>query len=158
MAKAARSLAYPDGRRSSMNENACKTFMTMLMTTTVRADGVTEWRVGGLLHRTDGPAREHPNGTKEWYASGQRHREDGPAVECADGTRIWYVNGERHREDGPAVADGHKEWWLNGSLHRIDGPAIEYPDGKSEYWYRGERISKKVFFSREFQVKMVMEE
>ena len=76
----------------------------------------TMWRLGGVLHRVDGPAIEYTNGTKEWFLNGQRHRADGPAVEWDNGTKFWYQSGQLHREDGPAFerANGYKEWYLNG--------------------------------------------
>ena len=82
----------------------------------VRFEDRTEWRLGGKLHREDGPAVEDAYGYKEWYLNGKRHREDGPAYERASGTKEWYLNGELHREDGPAIeyTDGSKAWYLNG--------------------------------------------
>ena len=80
-------------------------------------------------------------------------------TEWADGTKCWYLNGTHHRTDGPAIErfDGVKQWLVDGEPHRTDGPAIEWPDGTVEYWYHGKRITKKVFYSRAFQVKIVME-
>jgi hypothetical protein len=100
------------------------------------------------------------SGNKYWENSkGEFHRTDGPTVECANGYKAWYFNDQRHRTDGPAIEDanGDKEWWVNGQLHRIDGPAIEYVDGTEEYWYKGEQIIEKIFYSDEFQVRMVMQ-
>jgi hypothetical protein len=58
----------------------------------------------------------YPNGTKDWRLNGILHRTDGPAWERADGSKAWFLNGNRHRTDGPAIewADGLKSWWLNG--------------------------------------------
>ena len=60
--------------------------------------------------------RTYKDGTKEWRLGGRLHRADGPAIERADGKRAWYINGRRHRTDGPAVvwADGTEKWYLNG--------------------------------------------
>ena len=102
----------------------------------------------------------HQSGKKTWRNSaGQCHRTDGPAKEYADGDKAWYFNNQRHRTDGPAVeyVNGDKEWWVNGQPHRTDGPAVERANGGKEYWYEGERISKKKYYSKEFQVCMVME-
>ena len=99
-------------------------------------------------------------GDKIWRNSkGERHRTDGPAVEFANGDKIWYINGKCHRIDGPAIefANGDKAWYFNGKRHRTDGPAVEYASGDKEYWYKGERIIEEVFYSDEFQVRMVME-
>lgn len=41
-------------------------------TVKVWGDGHKEWRVGGDLHRIDGPALERADGTKEWYLYGKR--------------------------------------------------------------------------------------
>ena len=100
------------------------------------------------------------NGDKIWRNSaGQYHRIDGPAIECANGDKVWYVNGKRHRTDGPAVenADGGKWRYFNNKLHRTDGLAVQLADGTKEYWYKGEQITEEVFYSDEFQVRMVME-
>jgi len=88
----------------------------IIYTVEVSPDGSKIWRLNGLLHREDGPAKEYAEGDKKWYLKGQRHREDGPAKEYADGTKCWYLKGTRHRVDGPAVewADGTKKWFLKG--------------------------------------------
>ena len=102
----------------------------------------------------------HKNGDKTWKNSaGQYHRTDGPAIERADGYKEWYFNGQRHRTDGPAVewADGSKEWYIHDQLHRTDGPAIERADGTKEWWFKGKQISKEEYYSKDFQVKIVME-
>ena len=99
-------------------------------------------------------------GDKIWRNSkGERHRTDGPAVERTNGDKVWYFNGQRHRTDGPAIehANGDKFWYVNGKCHRTDGPAVEYADGNKEFWYKGKRIAEEVFYSDEFQVRMVME-
>ena len=57
-------------------------------------DGRTEWRLGGKLHREDGPAVEDAYGYKEWYLNGKRHREDGPAIEYTDGSKAWFIDGK----------------------------------------------------------------
>ena len=86
------------------------------------SDGDKWWLLNGKLHRTDGPAFEHPSGYKAWYLDGKHHRTDGPAREFPDGSKSWFLNGELHRTDGPAVerADGYKAWFLNGV--RINEP------------------------------------
>ncbi len=53
----------------------------------------------GLLHRTDGPAREFANGDKFWYINGIRHREDGPAVEMYSSYKAWYLNDKIYLEE-----------------------------------------------------------
>lgn len=75
-----------------------------------------EYRLNGILHREDGPAREWAVGNKAWYVDGKCHRSDGPAIEWADGDKEWRVDGNRHRLDGPAVeyASGYKEWYIMG--------------------------------------------
>jgi hypothetical protein len=112
------------------------------------------------------------DGTKAWYKNGELHRTDGAAVEqaawnttdpalpCSFGTKAWYLNGQRHRTDGPAIehADEFKAWYLNGQRHRTNGPAVECADGYKEYWVRGIRITKKKFYSKAFQVQLVMDE
>ena len=102
----------------------------------------------------------HGNGDKTWRNStGQYHRLDGPAIEHADGSKCWCINGQRHRTNGPAVecADGTKWWCINGQLHRTDGPAVEYANGTKYWYFKGERISEKEYYSKDFQVKIVME-
>ena len=51
------------------------------------------------------------------------------------------------------------KYWRNskGELYRTDGPAIEFANGTEEYWYKDKRILKKKYYSKEFQVRMVME-
>ena len=80
------------------------------------ANGSKEWRLNGLLHRTDGPAMENANGSKFWFQNNQRHRFDGPAIEWADGSKEWLQKGQLHRLDGPSIekADGSKQWFING--------------------------------------------
>jgi hypothetical protein len=76
------------------------------------------------------------------------------------GNKIWEnPNGQFHRTDGPAIecTNGDKHWCINGQCHRTDGPAKEYADGDKEYWYRDEQITEEVFYSDEFQVRMVMQ-
>jgi len=116
-----------------------------------------EYKVGGRLHREDGPAeiRYYRNGNvghEYWYKNGERHREDGPAeiwyyengnakYEC------WYRNGTLYREDGPTEITYYEngnvnceDWCKNWELHREDGPAeIQYyKNGNVRYekWYK----------------------
>jgi len=95
----------------------------------------------GKLHREDGPAIEYPDGTKRWFINGKLYRKDYPAIEQPDGTKHWYINGNRHREDGPAseYPGGSKHWYLHGKLHRLDGPAVEYANGNKSWYLHGER-------------------
>jgi gamma-glutamylcyclotransferase (GGCT)/AIG2-like uncharacterized protein YtfP len=125
------------------------------------------WHQNNQLHRTDGPAVEHPDGTKSWYQNGKRHRTDGPAVEYPNGIKYWYQNGQRHRTDGPAVEypDGTKYWY--GAFPGM----VEDYKGNEKFHCRGEvyEISKLallqldylesegVLFSRE-PLKVVMED
>lgn len=89
-----------------------------------------------------------PDGSKEWRLNGILHRTDGPAFEGADGTRHWRLNGKFHRTDGPAseVANGSKSWWLNGELHRIDGPAVETVGGSKRWCLNGKEVSWQEVF------------
>ena len=64
----------------------------------VAEDGTKEWTSKGKLHRTHGPAVEHPDGTKYWYLKGKLHRTDGPAIEYPDGTKRWFLEGKRLTE------------------------------------------------------------
>lgn len=75
-------------------------------------DGVKEWRLNGMVHRLDGPARIKADGTKYWMINNLFHCTHGPAIERADGTKNWYCKGLSHREDGPAniYSDGRMEW------------------------------------------------
>jgi hypothetical protein len=99
------------------------------------------WYQNGLLHRNGGPAII-AIGNKQWYQNGLLHRKCGPAIEYADGSKEWWQHGRRHRDNGPAIrySDGHKEWIINGQLHRDDGPAIEYANGINEWYHNGEPI------------------
>ena len=56
-------------------------------------NGSKHWLLNGLLHRTDGPAREWADGSKEWWVNGLLHRTDGPAIEWSNGSKSWFLNG-----------------------------------------------------------------
>jgi len=58
-----------------------------------RFDILKEYRLDGVLHRDDGPAKIYANGSQIWFRNNKRHRDDGPAVICVDGCRHWYKNG-----------------------------------------------------------------
>jgi hypothetical protein len=98
---------------------------TTAPTLTVSPAGVRQWRVGTVLHRTDGPAIERANGHTEWCYNGVLHRPDGPAITKWHGGTEWWFNGHLHRGDGPAIESTRdtEEWWVHGKRHRIDGPA-----------------------------------
>lgn len=97
------------------------------------------WVLGGLLHRTDGPAVQYADGGVEWWWRGRLHRDDGPAVTTADGQMRWYETGLLHRTDGPAVisAAGDEEWYRYGRRHRVGGPALTHVSGRREHWVDG---------------------
>ncbi|MGY6496641.1 MAG: hypothetical protein ACXIUP_00270 [Microcella sp.] len=62
------------------------------------------YRLGGLLHRLDGPAASWADGTRLHYAHGRLHRAGGePAVYGGKGAPEWWVDGVR--QDTPADAD-----------------------------------------------------
>ena len=44
-----------------------------------------------------------------------------------------------------------------GQYHRIDGTAMEYADGTKYYCYKDKQISKEIYLSDEFQVKIILE-
>lgn len=129
----------------------------------------------GSYHRLDGPAVIHSNGDCEYWVDNVIHRADGPAIIHVDGTLEYFMHGKLHRVDGPAVIgfDGRLEWYVNGVRHRVDGPAIVHPpdcgcgcdnndnygDGSIwyDYWFRGVGVTKEVYYSDEFQCKMLME-
>ena len=72
----------------------------------------------------------------------------------------WFdSDGEPHRVDGPAYisSDGYQAWYIHGQRHRVDGPAIVWHTDVKEYFYKGCEIEESVYYSSEFQVKMVME-
>lgn len=99
------------------------------------------------------------NGEEFWYDdNGNYHRTDGPAY-IYHGSEWWYFHGKQHRVGGPAYEsiNGVKVWYFNDQRHRIDGPAVIVMDGIKQYWYKGERISEKVYYSDEFQCKVIME-
>jgi hypothetical protein len=82
-----------------------------------------------------------------------------------DGQIIWTALDRfiPHRVGGPSIisVNGDKYWYVNGKLHRIDGPAVICKNhGKyayESYYYKGECILKKMFYSPEFQCKIIME-
>lgn len=85
------------------------------------------WRLGGVIHKTDGPAVIRVDGTKEWYQNGKRHRVGGPAIIHPNGKEEWYQYGELHREGGPAVTYpyGREEWYINGKRCQAGGEKDE---------------------------------
>jgi hypothetical protein len=58
--------------------------------------GDKAWRIGNILHRTDGPAVIRMDGGKEWWLHGTLHRTDGPAIECADGDNYWWLHNSHY--------------------------------------------------------------
>ena len=99
-------------------------------------------------------------GDKRWtFSNGELHCVNGPAVEFADGDKFWYIHDKLHRVDGPAIeyTNGDKEWYIHGEHHRVDGPAVEYTNGSKAYWHMGKQIDENKYYSKEFQVQMVME-
>lgn len=84
----------------------------------------------------------YPNGNIEYRLNGLVHREDGPArISAMDDIKQWFINGKLHRDDGPAVinkgAHGtlYYAWYWHGILHRKDGPAIIYPETNGLQWW-----------------------
>jgi len=91
-----------------------------------------EWRLNGVLHREDGPARTYTNGTKQYYKHGYLHREDGPAVEANHGyctKQVYYYEGRIHNEKGPAYIERWCDsevlkYFEHDILHHLQGPAV----------------------------------
>lgn len=112
---------------------------------TITEEGVEEYRLNGVLHRINGPARVWPNGDGEYYQNGRLHRADGPAI-IRHGRQMWMVNGILHREDGPAIdhGDGGYEYYQNHVRHRVDGPAVVRANGIQEFWINGELIKQVI--------------
>jgi len=107
----------------------------------VEHDGTVTYRnIAGQLHRTEGPAVEHPDGRREYRQNGVLLYEIGD-----DGSALYRDDGRLHRECGPAVErpDGSKEWFRHGKRHRKDGPAIEHADGSVGYWVDGQCRRKR---------------
>lgn len=90
------------------------------------------WWFRGVLHRIDGPARQHL---------------------CQNGWEEWYYEGNIHRVGGAATTDKFKMQWVqNNVLHREDGPAKVYLDWggpdpskvrSSHYYIKGARYSNR---------------
>ncbi len=117
--------------------------------------GYTKYTLKGQLHRTDGPAYEHPDGYKQYWLNDHLHRTDGPAVIHPDGYKDYYINGIETTEqeflaqikpkseppipnyDNVSSNRFYTQYTLNNNLHRTDGPAHERPDGYKEYWLYG---------------------
>lgn len=85
---------------------------------TVDADGVIMYRIDGVLHRDDGPAKAWPDfNEEEWWVNGELHRIDGPAVVSDDPGVKWSVQGLRPPVDGREsedYVDGRRLWWVRG--------------------------------------------
>ena len=67
----------------------------------VYEDGGQYWYKEGKEHRTNGPAKVHPDGRfdTEWYKEGKRHRLDGPAVTWVSGAEFYYLNGKEYTKN-----------------------------------------------------------
>jgi hypothetical protein len=118
-----------------------------------------EWRLNGLLHREDGPARIYSNGTKQYYKHGYLHRIDGPAVDANHGyctKQVYYFEGVIHNENGPAYIEKWSDsellkYFENDKLHHLQGPAIilRYLNCKIkddiQYFINGEYYSRENF-------------
>lgn len=118
-----------------------------------------EWRLNGLLHRDDGPARIYSNGTKQYYKHGYLHRVGGPAVQANHEyckKTVYYFEGVIHNSNGPAYI----ERWINSELlkyfeqdklHHLKGPAVilRYFNSKIkddiQYFINGEYYSRENF-------------
>jgi hypothetical protein len=62
--------------------------------------GAQEWRLGYLIHRTDGPAFITTYGYQAWFQYGLLHRTDGPASYWTTYAGMeWWLNGERYSFD-----------------------------------------------------------
>ena len=126
--------------------------------------GFIEWRNKmDVVHRTDGPAFEHPNGSKEWWVHGKQMSEEqfnqwraknNPIKESRsenlkqlssmeipfrvdnDGTEVYKTKDGYRLE----YADGDMAWYDNNwSYHRVDGPAYINADGRKSWWLNGNR-------------------
>lgn len=91
-----------------------------------RQPGDEEHRVGGKLHRLDGPAVITRDGHEMWARDGKPHRDpdavwtDGPGgPACTNGITgdlEWWFDGEMHRTDGPAYTGKHIGYYLHGNV------------------------------------------
>ena len=107
-------------------------------------DGTELWiNENNEVHREDGPAAIYPNGLTLWKINGILHREDGPAM-ISKTKEMWYKNGKKHREDGPARIDhitNEKTWYKNDKIHNEDGPAYISHKGMTLWWLNDESLS-----------------
>ena len=104
----------------------------------LKTKGQTIYRMGGMLHRLDGPA-----------------------FIAKDGTEYWYKNDKLHRIGGPAIIRNDKvEYWINYKRHRLDGPAVEYNNGFKEYWINGIQYNETEFINkkRSLTIKKLLDE
>ena len=111
------------------------------------------------LHRTDGPAFEHPDGYKEWYVNGEQmtgeqfnrwRAKHNPIKESRaenlkrlasievpyqiddDGTEFFKTK-DGYRVEWP---DGSTFWYdINDRLHRVDGPAFDRRSDGHKQWF-----------------------
>lgn len=56
--------------------------------------GTIDYKVEGVFHRLDGPARTWADGSEEWWVNDQLHRLDGPAILRTNGAEEWWINGK----------------------------------------------------------------
>ena len=102
-----------------------------------------EWRLHNKLNRVDGPAVITSSGYQEHWVGGVKHRTDGPAVffSAPNSTSVqeYWLNGMRHCSDAPAcvyvdkLVRTYQEWRMKGLIHRANGPAITHFDGSMRY-------------------------
>jgi hypothetical protein len=82
----------------------------------------------------------------------QLHRKDSDGV-------VKEIHIMERDSNGYKLYKNGDKTWKNpaGQYHRTDGHAIKYADGSKQWWYKGKHISKKEYYSKDFQVKIVME-
>lgn len=104
----------------------------------IRVIGETiEYRRGGMLHRTDGPARVDA-GTRQYAVDGRWLTTPGEDYDLsgidAHGTQIWKTGGNR---EASVTAAGDITYYSDGDIHNDGDPAFVGADGHSEWWQRG---------------------
>ena len=117
--------------------------MTQLLTEptlTINEHGTHDWRLNGVHHRLDGPARiwSKPYNGEEWIVNGRYHRVGGPARIFQESGQYWYVNGELHRVDGPAWLPPEHGWWKESRRWYVHDHHIT---DKIEAWMAAKDVS-----------------
>jgi hypothetical protein len=109
---------------------------------------IEEWRIDGVLHREDGPAKTWADSVREHWVRGVKQDRPIKHVPYKDSIERWVTDDHEevlHRIGGPAfVTATRAEYFRNGKPHRDDGPAEIVMDEPEQYWIEGVKQDRPV--------------